>query len=165
MRHKPKLGTWFGVPLQDDKWALGLITRTENLPRAMYKSVFAYFFGPAVNNWEEYLVNGPIQRRPGERVHFCRFGDRKIVKGEWPIIGQIVPFDSQAWPLPPFKNGPIGGGPDWQRRFLLRKHNDFLEPYGPEEEVLLDDPDAYPWYAWDGSKYLQDELSERLLKK
>ncbi len=89
-------GTWFGVPLRQGGFAVGLVARatTEG------KVILCYFFGPrrtAVPPLAE------VERlKPSGTIRVVRVGDLSLIRDEWPIIGQAASWKRSDWPMPPF---------------------------------------------------------------
>jgi hypothetical protein len=89
-------GDWFAVPLQDGRYAAGLVARSASYG----KVVFGYFFRlntiglPSLQD---------LQRLTAQDSSFrALFGDLELYKGGWPLIGHADPWDRAAWPMTPF---------------------------------------------------------------
>ena len=89
-------GTWFGVPLRQGGFAVGLVARAT----AKGKVILCYFFGsrhttvPALPEVERL--------KPSDAIRIIRVGDLGLIRGEWPIIGQANSWERSHWPMPPF---------------------------------------------------------------
>ena len=89
-------GTWFGVPLQEGGFAVGVVARAT----AKGKVILCYFFGP---RRIAVPVLDDIERlEPSDAVRVLRVGDLGLIRGEWPIIGQTTSWKRSDWPMPPF---------------------------------------------------------------
>lgn len=89
-------GTWFGVPLRQGGFAVGVVARatTEG------KVILCYFFGPRLTVVPELAELDRL--RPHEAVRVVRVGDLSLIRGEWPIIGKTISWKRSDWPMPPF---------------------------------------------------------------
>ncbi|MBM3240185.1 hypothetical protein FJZ31_28200 [Candidatus Poribacteria bacterium] len=90
-----KEGDWFGVPLEDGGYAVGLIARS----RRGGKALFGYFFGPRRSRLPN--LNDIRDLTMADAILIGRFGDLGLYTGEWPIIGHSEPWDRNAWPMLP----------------------------------------------------------------
>ena len=88
-------GDWFGVPLKNGGYAVGIIARS----RRSGKSLFGYFFGP--RHWELPSMNDIRGLTPADAILIGKFGDLDLYTGEWPIIGHSDPWNRNTWPMPP----------------------------------------------------------------
>ena len=136
----PELGTWFAVPLPKGGYGLCLLARRQK--RRGFSKIFVYVFGPRLNSIDDLQM--PVERRPDERVGFTFTFDDCIRNGRWPVIGSTNDFLQDEWPLPPTKRGPIGGGPDYTRRFNLYGISSDLVRGPALGEHLLDNISDYP---------------------
>ena len=133
-------GTWFAVPLPKGGFGLCLVARWQK--RRTHSKLFVYIFSPKFEAVED--LNRPIKHRPNERVAFTFTFDDQIKNGRWPIVDCIDEFRKEEWPLPPLKSGPIGGGPDYKRRFELTNMSDDLIPGAALGEHILENISDYP---------------------
>jgi hypothetical protein len=85
-------GSIFLVPLQDGSFARGVVARAA--PRG--RIVFGYFFGPRLRGRENAQLEG---LEPETAALALFFGDLGLVKGLWPIVGQVYDWDRARWPL------------------------------------------------------------------
>jgi hypothetical protein len=97
-------GTWFGVPLRQGGFAVGLVARAT----AKGRVILCYFFGPrrtAVPALSE------LERlKPSDAIWVARVGDLALIRGQWPIIGQTESWKRCEWPLPAFvRRDPLSG--------------------------------------------------------
>lgn len=154
------IGTWFALPLPSGGWALGLLARRQPLSPLKPGTIFVYVFGPRANEPSDY--GDPIHRRPPDRVLFGRTGDEPLRSGRWVRLGKLVPFSKDEWPMPPFRSGGTGGGPDWRRRVYLRPYNDDLQPFGAEEIKVVDALSNYPIDAGYGYIAMENAIERAL---
>ncbi len=133
-------GTWFALPLPSSGYALGLIARrpASRIP----KRIFCYFFGPRVRCLNDFKV--PVVREPDERIFFARTNDRAFKENRWLVLDHIEPFDKNYWPMPPFRSGAVGGGPNYLRRRYLRTYDDDLRRCESEKLVVVESLQDYP---------------------
>ena len=112
MKAKQKFGesTVFGVPLGNGLYAIGLIAR--NKPRNPI--MFGYFFGPPRKGLPTMSELPTL--RAADAVDKCRFGYLGLRDGDWPVIGQLVPWNRDDWPMPPFVTG-YDNGPKQLTRY------------------------------------------------
>jgi hypothetical protein len=90
-------GDWFAVPLpREDGYAIGRIVRAR--PRG--KVLCGYFFGPRRHTVPPLIELTPLT--PIDAILIALFGDLGLIDGTWPILGQVEPWERQAWPLPIF---------------------------------------------------------------
>jgi hypothetical protein len=90
-----KEGDWFGVPLKDGGYAVGLIARK----RRSGKVLFGYFFGP-----RRKQLSSPDELQdltPADAILIGKFGDLSLYNGQWPIIGNAESWARNDWPMPP----------------------------------------------------------------
>ena len=92
-RALPALGTMFLVPLRDRGFALGVLARADGKGCA-----FGYFFGPRLSGPEEIRVDIVL---PEYALLVGMFGDLELLRGKWPIVGEVEPWSLELWPLPP----------------------------------------------------------------
>lgn len=98
-------GSVFLVPLRSGGFGRGVVARSG--PRG--KLLLGYFFGPKLEA-EETSLGG---LRPEDAVLRLRFGDLGLFRGEWKVIGQVVPWSRADWPIPEFLwSDPLGVIPD-----------------------------------------------------
>ncbi len=89
-------GTWFGVPLRQGGFGVGVVARAT----AEGKVILAYFFGPRRT---AIPALAEVERlKPGDAIRVVRVGDLSLIRGEWPIIGEAASWKRSDWPMPPF---------------------------------------------------------------
>lgn len=84
-------GTCFFVPLRNGGFARGIVTRLRG-----DGVIFAYFFGPKLAQPEGSFGDVHAQ----EALLSGRCGDLGLLKGEWPLAGQLKDWSRNDWPLP-----------------------------------------------------------------
>lgn len=92
---KYREGDWFAVPLRDGGYAVGLIARAN--PGGV---LLGYFFGPL--RPEVPGLKDIVCLRPDDAVLIRKFGHLGIVRGKWPLLGQLDGWDRREWPTPVF---------------------------------------------------------------
>ncbi len=103
-----KEGDWFGVPLADGGYAVGLIARS----RRGGKALFGYFFGPRRSQLPSLTDIRDLT--PADAILIGKFGDLGLYTGEWPIIGHSEPWERKAWPMPPLIRVDEFSGKTWK---------------------------------------------------
>jgi hypothetical protein len=89
-------GTWFAVPLRGGGFAVGLVARSAKRGG----TILCYFFGPRLESVPKLSEIAHLTSASAIRV--IRVGDLGLIRGEWPIIGQAVPWNHTSWPMPVF---------------------------------------------------------------
>lgn len=84
-------GSVFLVPLKEG-FARGVVARTA--PKG--KIAFGYFFGPRLDASGNAELEG---LDPEAAALTLFFGDLGLVKGHWPILGEVSDWDRARWPL------------------------------------------------------------------
>src|SRR5581483_12073208 len=89
-------GTWFGMPLRQGGFAVGLVARAT----AQGKVILCYFFGP----WRAAVpALGEVERlRPSDAIRAIRVGDLGLIRGKWPMIGHAASWTRSDWQMPTF---------------------------------------------------------------
>ena len=137
---KPRPGTWFALPLPSGGYALGLVVRRAE--GRIPKRIFCYFFGPRVGSAKDFSL--PVTTTAANRIFFARTDDRAFKNGRWIVIEQIDQFNGDLWPMPPFRSGAVGGGPDYMRRVYLRTYDDQLQHCTSERLAVVERIEDYP---------------------
>ena len=88
-------GDWFGVPLRDGGFGIGLIARAN--PGGV---LLGYFFGPMRPDVPK--LEDVVGLRPDDAVLVRKFGHLGITQGKWPLIGRTVGWERRYWPTPVF---------------------------------------------------------------
>lgn len=139
-------GTLFVLPLPKGGYLLGLVARIEPSLRKKSRLMFCYFFGPRVSDARD--IHRPIAKSPSERVYWGIVDDFALRTGRWIVVEHLHGFDSNVWPMPPFRRPQIfGGGPGWARKYFLTTYDEVKLSakglgVGP---VLIDDKSLYPF--------------------
>lgn len=103
-------GDWFAVPLRDGGYAVGVIARA-NVEQGV---VLGYFFGP--RRLTSPALSDLQLLSAEDAVMVCRFGDLRLVRGDWPILGRFDIWNRRAWRMTKF-----------QRRDVLNNQMSFVE--------------------------------------
>jgi hypothetical protein len=149
MKLNYKEGTVFSVPLSQG-FATGVVARMA--PKG--KIVLGYFYGPRMASsvkLDDFI--------PGvdNCVLCCRFGDLGLIKGYWPIIGEMTGWQRSAWPMP-----------DFIRRDLLGRLRPVRVQYADDDpglviaETVADDDVGLPEDGLAGYGFVEATL-DRLL--
>ena len=90
-------GTVFWVPCREGGYARGVVCRLDGKG-----GVLGCFFAPLIDD----VVDLPssLHLNVDQAVFWGRFGDLGLINGEWLIIGQIVDWCRDDWPMPLFLN-------------------------------------------------------------
>ena len=89
-------GQWFGVPLRQGGYALGIIVRGSHKT----KGGLGYFFGPKYYRIPD--ESDTFEKKKDDAVLISWFGDLGILNGRWPLIQSSRQFSRNEWPLPLF---------------------------------------------------------------
>jgi len=89
-------GTWFAVPLANGGYSLGLVARAPVEGRVLY----GYFFGPRRIKVPTLSEIRHLKSDDALKISF--FGDLALMKGTWPVIGRIEPWNRDSWPMREF---------------------------------------------------------------
>ena len=92
MKRHHREGDWFGVPLGDGSFALGLIAEGNR------NVLSGYFFGPPVHVLPQPGDIGV--RTPQDALWSARVFDRALAHSRWPVLGAYRGFDPKDWPEP-----------------------------------------------------------------
>lgn len=126
-------GDWFGVPLREGGFALGVVARMDGRG-----AVVGYFFGPPVEELPD--VHDLDRRRPRDALTIRQFGDLRLLKGQWPVIGKSRGWSRDLWPLPAFGRVDELGGRAWRVEYS----DDDLNRPASETPIPLDEAEALP---------------------
>jgi hypothetical protein len=91
-------GTIFALPLNDGRYAVGVVTRRAP-KRGKTWGVFAYFFGPYIA-----VPSSPAFRdlRRDCAVALMNCGALHFHSGKWRAVGKLTSWNRDEWPLPDF---------------------------------------------------------------
>ncbi|MEK6234968.1 MAG: immunity 26/phosphotriesterase HocA family protein, partial [Planctomycetales bacterium] len=89
-------GTWFGVPLHQEGYAVGVVARHS----PSKEIVLAYFFGPRRDSLPE---TSQLQHlTPDDSLKVLMVGFLGLKEGSWPIIGKTTTWSRDCWPIPQY---------------------------------------------------------------
>jgi hypothetical protein len=94
MKINYKEGTWFAVPLRKGGYGIGVVARAKK------SRLLVYFFGPrreSIPKFEEVSM-----LLSDAAISVLRVGHLGLIRGEWPIIGQVTSWNRSDWPMPIF---------------------------------------------------------------
>lgn len=143
-------GTWFGVPLEDKSFAVGVVARKHRSGAVL----FGYFFGPRFA-----VPPTPAQLktlRPSDAALVCRFGDLGLIRNWWPIICHQEVFSREDWPMPKFVRQ------DETRTELIEYRDDDLQTEVRCEMVAASVASGYPEDSLYGYEAVQIRLHKIL---
>jgi hypothetical protein len=105
-------GNLFCAPLPSGGLCVGLAARVKA------PTVVAYVFGPRLQRLPQLdSAVGLTSFRP---TLVAMVAWRKLRSGEWPVLGNLEPWDRTAWPIPPFA-AIDSVNPEWAD---IRRYND-----------------------------------------
>ena len=88
-------GDVFAVPLRDGGYAVGVVARMDSRG-----SVLGYFFG---EHYDEPPALAEISDlNPVDNIWIKIFGDLGLIRGKWPVLGQLSGWSRERWPMPSF---------------------------------------------------------------
>ena len=95
----PKLqyaeGDVFAVPLREGGYGVGVVARTNG-----EGAVLGYFFGQRHEEPPKLADLG--EPHAVDNVLVAIFGDLGLIRGKWPIVGQLPAWRREEWPMPAF---------------------------------------------------------------
>ncbi len=88
-------GDVFAVPLRDGGYGIGIVARMDGKG-----AVLGYFFD---RRYEAAPAAADVGRLTAlDAVLIQIFGDVGLVRGTWPVIGQLRDWRREEWPMPAF---------------------------------------------------------------
>lgn len=124
-------GAIFLIPLRDLGYAVGVLARTSGEGHAL-----GYFFGPRVFDVSDVTANS---LEASNAILISKFGDIELVRGDWPIIDFIDPWDPSKWPMMPLARIDECVGKAW-----LSTYDDKFYCVG-ENEISIEESRNYPY--------------------
>jgi Immunity protein 26 len=89
-------GTWFAVPLRDGGFAAGIVARAAKKGEVL----LCYFFGPRRQSVPRLAE---VEKLPAKSACLViKVGDLGLIRGNWPIIGELASWNRSNWPMPVF---------------------------------------------------------------
>lgn len=88
-------GDVIAVPLRDGGYAVGVAARLNGKG-----AVVGYFFGQRYGDVPDLDEIGELNRE--EAVLIQTLGDLGLIRGTWPVIGQLPGWRREEWPMPVF---------------------------------------------------------------
>lgn len=142
----PDLGTAFLVPLRDNGFALGVLTRADGEGRA-----FGYFFGPRLSRPTDVALE---RITPEDALLVGMFGDLEFLRGNWPLVGRLACWSPENWPLPALSRVDEHAGRAW-----ITTYDDALD-FISEAEIDPEGASRYPYDRFMGSGAVEVRLTE-----
>ncbi len=144
-------GDLFAVPLDGGGYGVGLVARANR-----DGVVAGYFFGDRFAqppDPDDLAAVGPK-----DAILIKSFGDLGLVRGEWPVIGQLPGWRREDWPMPAFgRQEPLTG------RFLRVEYSDDDPNASPREvQISQAEFDDLPEDGLAGFEFIQKRLSQGL---
>ena len=150
MKSKPHpIGTVFIIPLRDSGYGIGLLTRSTGKG-----TCFGYFFGPRVFSIDEVDFRN---LSPSSAVLVGMFGDLDLLRGNWPIVGKMVDWFPDQWPVPKLARVDEKANQAW-----LSTYDDSL-CYVKEMEISPKEAAKYPYDRMMGSGAVEIRLTKLLI--
>ena len=94
-----------------------------------------YFFGPRISDAGEVDLSRLV---PSHAVLVGMFGDLDLLRGTWPLLGQLEPWVSRDWPVPQMARVDESANRAW-----LSTYDDALHCVA-EEEITPQQAKQYP---------------------
>lgn len=117
-------GSWFAIPLGNGGYATGLVARLSPQGKVM----LAYLFGPT--HWTRPTLADVQELTPADALKVIRTGDVAVANGRWPVIGNMLDFRREDWPVPMFIRRADALKRAWQSTYAD-------DPARPEKEVSV----------------------------
>lgn len=117
-------GSWFAIPLGNGGYATGLVARLSPQGKVM----LAYLFGPT--HWTRPTLADVQELTPADALKVIRTGDVAVANGRWPVIGNMLDFRREEWPVPMFIRRADALKRAWQATYAD-------DPAKPEREVSV----------------------------
>jgi hypothetical protein len=117
-------GSWFAIPLGNGGYATGLVARLSPQGKVM----LAYLFGPT--HWTRPTLADVQELKPADALKVIRTGDVAVANGRWPVIGNVLDFRREEWPVPMFIRRADTLKRAWQSTYAD-------DPARPEREVSV----------------------------
>lgn len=144
-------GDLFAVPLDGGGYSIGLVARVDG-----EGAVFGYFFG---SRFDELPMGEELGGLSPNDIALVRaFGDLGILRGDWPVIGQLPGWQREEWPSPVF------GRRESLTGRLLRVEYADDKPSGRAREVEISEAELerLPEDGLAGFEFMQERLSRML---
>jgi len=117
-------GSWFAIPLGNGGYATGLVARLSPQGKVM----LAYLFGPT--HWTLPTLGDVQALKPADALKVIRTGDVAVANGRWPVLGNVLDFRREDWPVPMFIRRADALKRAWQATYAD-------DPAKPEREVSV----------------------------
>ena len=141
-------GTVFLVPLRDRGYAVGVVARISGEGHA-----FGYFFGPRINGAADADT---YSLKASDAVLVGKFGDLELIRGNWPEVDSIEPWDPSMWPMMSLARIDECAGKAW-----LSTYDDNFNCIG-EKEITVDEAHSYPYDRLMGAGSVEIRLTKLL---
>lgn len=144
-------GAVFLVPLSRGGHARGVVARSGKGG----KILFGYFFGPRILQADTTSLCDLMPSKAILRVHF---GDLGLIKGEWPVVGQLPDWNRSEWPIPDFVRREDFTDRAWRVHYSDDDPSIIESECPTDFHSPLDDDSLYGYGAVEGE--LDDKLAE-----
>jgi hypothetical protein len=125
-------GDCFVIPLRGGGFARGVVARLDGRG-----TVLGYFYGPKLTS--EYCAAITDDLVPQNAQLVKMFGDLGLLDGAWHVVGRIVAWRREEWPLPIFQYKYDDTG-----ETVLRHYDDQTLEFCREEKVKAEMVENYP---------------------
>lgn len=144
-------GTWFALPLEDGRWAVGLVARSS--PGFSYGLLYA--FGPARQTRPGAAEVAGLTAADADFVAQCELG--ALAEAQWPVIHADHPFGPAVWPTLRVVRRALGANRLFELEWV--DGNRLSHPLG---KISDQEAAAYPPDTWYGPEGYVIDVSERL---
>ncbi len=141
----PPPGSVFLVPLRSNGYCVGVLASSSGKGHA-----FGYFFGPKISKASDVDINALAAK---DAIIVGKFGDLELIRGNWPTIGEIKPWDRSRWPMLPLARIDESTSRAW-----LSTYDDNFECI-EERKIAAKEVDRYPYDRMMGTGSVEIRLT------
>lgn len=141
----PLSGSVFLVPLRSDGYCVGVLAKTSGKGQA-----FGYFFGPKVCETSEVDTKALVAE---EAILVGMFGDLELIRGNWPVVGAITPWNPSQWPMLP-----LARVDEVAKRAWLSTYGEDFQCLD-EKEIAVSEANNYPYDRMMGAGSVEIRLT------
>jgi len=146
-------GDCFVFPLTEGGFARGVIARHDLACDRPIGAVLGYFFSPIYNMQSEAVV---LEDLKCENAIFVKiFSDLGLIEDRWKIIGKVVPWIKEDWPVPIF------GQVQLNNLGELRRYDERTLDFNPSLSIRVSASEAmaYPQDGFAGHRFIEGKVS------